>query len=113
MATLITDDIVIVDNQRDNTADTALQHGYRVYHKQWDTYAANKNKGIALAKYDWILSIDADEIPDMALIIPLHDLKLSSAEIVYDVKFKSYFGKKLIRFGNGVAIITSVFLTAN
>jgi glycosyltransferase involved in cell wall biosynthesis len=104
MATLITDDIVIVDNQRDNTADTALQHGYRVYHK---------HKGIALAKYDWILSIDADEIPDMALIIPLHDLKLSSAEIVYDVKFKSYFGKKLIRFGNGVAIITSVFLTAN
>jgi glycosyltransferase involved in cell wall biosynthesis len=43
-------------------------YGCRVYHKSWDGYGANKNKGIALARYDWILSIDADEVADVQLV---------------------------------------------
>jgi len=99
MIRLITDDIVIVDNQLDNGVDNPSSTGCRVYHQQWDNYASNKNKGISLAKYNWILSIDSDEIPDIRLVRALHGLKLTDPEMVYDIKFKSYFGKKLIRFG--------------
>jgi glycosyltransferase involved in cell wall biosynthesis len=72
----------------------------RFYQREWDGYGANKNKGISLAKYDWILSIDADEVPDEELIQTLHQLKLDDPLMVYDIKFRSYFGEKLVRFGN-------------
>lgn len=100
MAKLITDDIVIVDNgSTDDTLQIAAKYGCRVYQYSWDGYGANKNKGIELANYDWILSIDADEIPDMELINSLHNLWLRNTEMVYDIKFRSYFGEKRIRFG--------------
>ena len=98
---LITDDIVVIDNgSTDDTLDIAGIYGCRIYEKKWDGYGSNKNKGIGAAKYDWILSIDADEVPDDELIRSLHKLKFNNPSIVYDIKFKSYFGKKLIRFGS-------------
>jgi glycosyltransferase involved in cell wall biosynthesis len=100
-AKLITDDIVIIDN---GIADP-VQHnlntkGCKVYKKSWDGYGANKNKGIDAAKYDWILSIDADEVPDDELITALHQLDYTNPAVVYDIKFRTYFGKKMIRFGS-------------
>jgi glycosyltransferase involved in cell wall biosynthesis len=99
-AKLITDDIIVVDNDStDQTPEIAYTCGCRVYRKNWDGYGANKNKGIALAKYNWILSIDADEIADAELIRSLHELKFDNPEIVYDISFKSYYGQKPIHFG--------------
>lgn len=100
-ARLITDDIVIIDNDStDQTPAIATEQGCRVYQKSWDGYGANKNKGIELARYEWILSLDADELPDMELIRAMHNVELDDATVVYDIKFRSYFGKKMIRFGN-------------
>lgn len=101
MAGLITDDIVIIDNgSTDETLDIASAYGCRVYQNGWKGYGANKNIGIEQAKYEWILSLDADEVPDMELVDSLHRLKLDNAGLVYDIKFRSYFGKKRIRFGS-------------
>lgn len=100
MAKLITDDIVIVDNgSTDNTLSIAAEYGCRIYQKAWDGYGANKNKGIELARYDWILSLDADEIAGVDLIHAIHNLGFDDPRVVYDIKYRSYFGKKLIRFG--------------
>ncbi|MDF2433899.1 MAG: hypothetical protein JWP44_3530 [Mucilaginibacter sp.] len=100
-ARMITDDIVVIDNgHADVTGDIAMLYGCRVYKKIWDGYGANKNKGIEAAKYNWILSLDADEIPDDELILALHKQNFDNASVVYDIKFKSYFGKKPIRFGS-------------
>ena len=101
MALLITDDIVVVDNgSTDETLNIVKQYGCRFYHKNWGGYGANKNKGIELARYNWILSIDADEVPDMELVLAFYDLDLRDPNIVYDIKFRSFFGKKLIRHGS-------------
>jgi len=100
-AKLISDDVVIVDaGSTDDTLTIAAACGCRVYERAWDGYAANKNKGIELARYDWILSMDADEVADEELIKSLHNLDLTSPAIAYDIKFRSYFGQKLIRFGS-------------
>ncbi len=100
-AKLITDDIVIIDNySTDTTVNIAVAEGCRIYQRIWDGYGNNKNKGIELAKYDWILSLDADEIADLELALSLHSLKLDDPAMVYDIKFNSYFGKKLIRYGS-------------
>jgi glycosyltransferase involved in cell wall biosynthesis len=100
-AKLISDNIIVVDNgSTDETREIARACGCCVYRESWDGYGANKNKGIALAKYDWILSIDADEIPDDELITSLHKLRFDNPEIVYDISFKSYYGQKPIHFGS-------------
>jgi (heptosyl)LPS beta-1,4-glucosyltransferase len=100
-AKLITDDIIVIDNDSiDDTEAIASAAGCRVYQKTWGGYGANKNKGVELARYNWILSIDADEVPDVELILAMHDLKLNDENTVYDLKFRSYFGKKRIRYGN-------------
>ena len=100
-ARLITDDIIIVDSgSTDETLEIAHSFGCRIFKTFWDGYGANKNKGIDVAKYDWILSIDADEVPDEELIKSLHTLTLDNVDVIYDIKFRSYFGKRAIRFGS-------------
>jgi (heptosyl)LPS beta-1,4-glucosyltransferase len=101
MARCITDDIVIIDSgSTDKTLEIALNYGCRVYKTAWNGYGANKNKGIDVAKYNWILSIDADEIPDEELVHSLYTMKLDNPAVVYDIKFRSYCGIKPIRFGS-------------
>jgi len=99
-AMLITDDVVMIVN---NTADIADQNrpaALRVYKEVWEGYGANKNKGIEKAKYNWVLSIDADEIADAELIRSLNQLDFNNPAVVYDIKFRSYFGDKLILHGS-------------
>ncbi|GAC1311649.1 MAG: glycosyltransferase family 2 protein [Mucilaginibacter sp.] len=101
MARRITDDIVVIVNDSSNEPiDTPNAGPCRVYRKAWDGYGANKNKGVEAARYNWILSIDADEIPDEKLIRSLHKLKYNNPAVVYDIKFQSYFGKQAIHFGS-------------
>ena len=99
-AKLITDDIVIIDNGNADNQDNVYTEGCRVFKKSWDGYGANKNKGVLAAKYDWVLSIDADEVPDDELIKALHHLNYINPVVVYDIKFRTYFGNKVIRFGS-------------
>src|SRR6202012_540748 len=100
-AQLISDDIVVVDSgSTDNTRQLAVAAGGRLYERPWDGYGANKDKGISLAKYDWILSLDADELPDDTLIATLHQLSFNNSTVVYDLKFRSWFGEKPLRFGS-------------
>jgi glycosyltransferase involved in cell wall biosynthesis len=100
-AKLITDDVIIVDNDSiDDTVAIAYNRGCRVSRENWGGYGVNKNKGNRLAKYDWILSIDADEIIDEELVRALHELDFKDQRIAYDISFKSYFGTKTVNFGS-------------
>jgi glycosyltransferase involved in cell wall biosynthesis len=99
-AKLISDDIIIMDNgSTDDTVALAREHGCNVHQVNWVGYGVNKNEGITLAKYDWIFSLDADEVPDMELINSLRKIKFGDTKTVYDIKYHSYFGKKRINFG--------------
>jgi len=100
-ARLITNDIVIIDSgSTDSTDHIARMAGCRVFHANWAGYGANKNKGIFYAHYDWILSLDADEVIDDELIAALYQINYDEPNAVYDIHFKTYFGNKQIRFGN-------------
>ncbi len=100
-AMLITDDIVVIDNgSTDTTVSIAETYGCNVHYSSRQSYGANKNKGIELARYNWILSIDADEQPDTELISAIRNVDLEDIGVAYDIKFKSYYGDKLIRFGS-------------
>jgi glycosyltransferase involved in cell wall biosynthesis len=98
-AKLISDDIVIIDNSPADGPVNLNAQGCSIFKKSWDGYGANKNKGIDAARYDWILSIDADEVPDDELVTALNQLDYSNPAVVYDIKFRAYLGDKMIRFG--------------
>ncbi|MDO3643401.1 glycosyltransferase family 2 protein [Mucilaginibacter sp. L3T2-6] len=100
-AKTLTDDIIIICNGNDeDSANAHLQNSYKLFKKPWEGYGTNKNKGIKEAKYNWILSIDADEIPDDELIRAIHKIDFDDANTVYDIRFRSYFGCKPVRFGS-------------
>jgi len=97
-ARAITDDIIVIENGIKPGND--ILPGCRLLTATWDGYGNNKNKGVAAAKYNWILSIDSDEIPDDELINSLQQLDYSNPAVVYDIRFRSHFGDQIIRHGS-------------
>jgi glycosyltransferase involved in cell wall biosynthesis len=96
----ITDDIVIVDSgSTDTTIVIARQFGATVIETTWDGYGQNKNKGIAAARHNWILNLDADEAIDETLKNAIAALELNDENTVYNFRFKNFFCNKWIRFG--------------
>jgi len=95
-----TDDIVLLDNgSTDATTAIAAQYGCRVIPVSWQGYGPTKNIGIDAARYNWILSLDADECADAALLQAIAQIDFAQEKTVYDLDFKTYFGEKQIRFG--------------
>lgn len=97
----ITDDIVLVDTgSTDKTVEIANSFGAKVIAKEWDGYGSAKNTGNKAAKYDWVLSLDADEYPDSTLIDVLQKIDFSNHYQAFDIAFQLYFEGKQIRHGN-------------
>jgi glycosyltransferase involved in cell wall biosynthesis len=76
-----------------------LNSGARLLETSWDGYGPNKNKGVAMARHDWILSLDADEMPDEQLTETLSALAFADPLAVYNIRFRAFLGNKMIRFG--------------
>jgi glycosyltransferase involved in cell wall biosynthesis len=93
-----TDDVVVLDSgSTDDTVAIANQAGARVYENEWLGYGPQKNLANSFSKYDWILSIDADERPDQKMILTLAQLKLNPKNI-YCFKLVDHFDTRPIRF---------------
>ncbi len=96
----VSDDVVVVDSgSTDGTQQVVADSGARLLETAWEGYGPNKNKGVALARHDWILSIDADEVLDEKLIKHLQDLSLRNTAVVYVIRFRAFLAGKMIRYG--------------
>lgn len=96
----LTDDVVIYDNgSTDGTPEIVKQNGARFFEGEWSGFGKTKNKANALAKYDWILSLDADEAIDEELKRNLLQHELADEVKVYEFGFKNFLGNKWLRFG--------------
>lgn len=64
----VADEVIVLDSgSEDNTISIANSFGVRVVETDWKGYAATKNEGHSIAKYPYILSMDADEEMSTAL----------------------------------------------
>ena len=61
----LVDEVVVVDTgSTDDTRVLAKAAGARVIESPWLGYGPTKNWGATQCRRDWILSVDADEVPD-------------------------------------------------
>jgi glycosyltransferase involved in cell wall biosynthesis len=96
----VSDDIIVYDNgSTDGTQQIVLQQKARLEEGSWEGFGKTKNKANALAKYDWILSLDADEAIDENLKKSLLVLQPADEKTVYDLSFRSFLGKKGLHYG--------------
>ena len=96
-ALTVSDDVVVLDsNSDDDTRKLSIDAGARVFERTWEGYASAKNYANDLAKYDWILSIDADEVISPEL---QHSLKILKPEngLVYCLDRLSQLGTQWIK----------------
>ncbi len=62
------DEVLVVDSEStDGTVEVARQAGARVLVRPWTGYSDQKNHAATEAANDWVISIDADERPGLAL----------------------------------------------
>ncbi|TMI96322.1 MAG: glycosyltransferase family 2 protein [Bacteroidetes bacterium] len=96
----LTDDILIYDNgSTDGTKDIVRQSNARLVEGSWEGFGKTKNKANALARYDWIFSLDSDEAIDEELKENLLQEELADETKVFEFKFKNFLGDKWLRYG--------------
>ena len=64
----IADDIVVLDSfSTDTTESICKKYNVNFISHKWEGYSGSKNFANSQAKYDWVLSLDADEAPSEEL----------------------------------------------
>ncbi|MGI9192687.1 MAG: glycosyltransferase family 2 protein [Chitinophagaceae bacterium] len=96
-------DILVATNQcTDNTAELALAMGARVVDLPWQGFAATKNAAQEHARFHWILSLDADEVPNETLcesIIALFQQPMLENS-VWSIKRRLVIGEQVLYHGS-------------
>ncbi|MFM7671461.1 MAG: glycosyltransferase family 2 protein [Bacteroidota bacterium] len=96
----LSDDIIVYDTgSTDGTQAIVRDWPVRLIEGEWKGFGPTKNTANALAIYDWILSLDADEVPDQTLRAELLNWSPASVNCVYNCSFLNYVGDQPVRFG--------------
>ncbi len=97
----VTDNVVVYDNgSTDHTLSVVQQFDHVQLHQgRWEGFGKTKQIATTLAKYDWILSLDADEALDPVLQQQLTELTLDDPAVVYDIRYKNFLGATYVRWG--------------
>ena len=96
------DEILVLDSgSNDRTVEIAGKLGARVVEASWHGYAAQKNIAAELAKFDWVLSLDADESLSEALEAEIWQIKKTGPGFDgYTVpRLAQYLGKWILHSG--------------
>jgi glycosyltransferase involved in cell wall biosynthesis len=95
----LADEIIVVDSfSTDSTVKICRANPFVfLLQKEWEGYAATKNYGNALAKYDYILSIDADEVLSDTLRDNIMEEKMW-LKGAYAFKRRNHIGDKAVKY---------------
>ena len=69
------DEVLVVDsNSTEQTREIATSLGARVYEQKWLGWSGQHNKGMELAKNDWVMFLEGDEIVTPQLAQSIQDV---------------------------------------
>ena len=93
------DEIIVLDSGSfDNTLSIAKEYTEKIYTApDWQGFGVQKNRALAYASCDWILSLDADERVSEALYQEIENVIRSGGPSVYKLPRLSSFCGKFIR----------------
>lgn len=97
----LADEIVVVDSgSTDKTVEIAKKFGAKVYEREFDNYANQKNFALSKAKGDWVLALDADEeiSPELSQEIRARIKNDKDYYIAYSMPRKNIILGKFIRY---------------
>ncbi|MDP2912450.1 MAG: glycosyltransferase family 2 protein [Candidatus Omnitrophota bacterium] len=90
--------IVLDDNSADKTVEIARRFTDKVFSRKMDVEGAHRNYAYSLAKNDWVLSLDADEMASVELGMELRQLfNAPLKDKAYTIPIKTYMGDRWIR----------------
>lgn len=88
----VADDIVVVDcGSSDGTVEIAEQLGARVIFHAWKNISSQKQFAQTQCRYDWVLSLDADEVLSPDLIKEINRVKEEPRHQAYKVRIGDMF----------------------
>lgn len=99
----ICSEIVVLDSgSTDLTREIALRHGALWHEHAFDGYGPQKCRAVGLARHDWILSVDADEVLDHAAVMGIADVDWTSADLMtcWRIRRRTFIGDREIRRGH-------------
>lgn len=91
--------IVLDSDSHDGTQEICRQYGVRLVNQPFLGYSATKNLGNKMARYDWILSIDADEVLSDELIASLRNWKPEECTVYALDRLTNFCGKWIYHCG--------------
>ncbi len=92
------DEVILLDNgSTDNTLEIAKTFpNVKVFHSPFLGFGPLRNEAARLAKHEWILALDSDEIVSDALVGEIKALKLNSQK-AYSLPRHNFYNEKRIR----------------
>lgn len=113
----IADEIIVVDSySKDKTKERCSEYPkVKFYEKDFNGYGEQKNYALDLCTQEWVLFLDADEIPDEELKYSIKKIVDSgnSGFEVFDIKLKNYLGTRLIKHGGWGKVYRERFFKNN
>jgi glycosyltransferase involved in cell wall biosynthesis len=94
-------EMIVIDSfSNDRTCEIAQKLGAQVIQKKWPGFGLQKREAVAHSKYEWILSLDADEAlsPELAEEI-LNLWPTINPEVGYALPRSSFFLGRWIKYG--------------
>lgn len=95
------DVVVIVDaSSSDNTSEIASKYASNIKIHAFKDFSSQKNYAASIAKYDWVLSLDADEWASLELVKEIQSTLRHPQHSCYRVSRINYIFGKAIRHTN-------------
>jgi glycosyltransferase involved in cell wall biosynthesis len=96
-------EIVVLDSgSTDRTREIARAHGARLYDGGFIGYGPQKRRAVELARHDWILSVDGDEVLDQDAVDGLRAVDWPAADLIgcWRIRRRTFIGEREIRYGH-------------
>jgi glycosyltransferase involved in cell wall biosynthesis len=98
----VADEIIVVDSgSTDQTVTVAQSYGAQVTVEPWRGFGPQKQFAVALAKYDWVLCLDADEALTDALAKSIIDTLREPDYYAYQLRRCNQFLGRNLHHGEG------------
>ena len=94
------DEILVLDSgSTDRTLEICAAHKARVEHQPFLGYGPQKQRAVELAKHDWVLVIDDDEVLDYEAATTIQVLDYTDTNRCWRLRRRTYVGGREIRYG--------------